>query len=675
MTGHIIHEIPLEVFVNFLPAVIGSPTPRIEFDFNGSSKAGSKKEEMYGPIETRRPITLLQRLNQQISYASQIMSLQHRSHVFSISTIGNYARLIRWDRTGASVSSRFNYVQADQDEINLLDGAVKEHLRKFRYPAHLDVEISRTVDGSYPAYKVRVVDQATKEESEYIVCRPFVDDSDLCGRATRGYLAWGVNQQKLVFLKDAWRAEGVDGTLSEAEAYTILRGLNLESLTPLLPVIYASGDVYLSDGTPQCTLTQDLADPRYQSSQYTGEWLGKHTRHRVVQEIALPLRMVRNAKDLLKAIRNTLEVIKLVHKEGHILHRDISLGNIMLNTDFEGILNDWDLAIHTDEAKKGSSSRTGTWKFMSTRILMDETKPHTIHDDVESIFWVLYYVALHYFKISSGREKFYPRVFDEYYVETIGPRSGHGPVRYVTGGNAKYSALAFRDIHKITFRNAHLTRVIHEFADLVGGYLLFRRLAEDRSRRVRNPQSVIEIQREWIKPIEEVDLIIKIFDEEIAASEGWGEGDHDDDGPVEDQFPPRPLLVDYYRRLQARQMMDSSTISTGSPCQGDSSRNTSSPINSTLGHFTTVGEELVTRCFRPAAPTIIQDSGSLPSESCGTSSKRCLDDSEDLEVGPDARSQRAKRRRLRKESQGQEKEKTGFVMTLSTTPVIMFRSL
>lgn len=260
---------------------------------------------------------------EQSEYASKLMTLQHRSRIFSLHIVGHYARLIHWDRAGATVSERFNYhdgtnnflgeflfryskatreqrgfdrhvKRANEDEVGLLDAAVKEHLRQFRYPAYLQSSLARTVDESYPAYSVHVEDDATHEEGDYIVCRPSTKRSSLVAHEpiTWGYLAWGMRQQKLVFLKDIWFPEGTV-FFSEAAAYDSLRELGSDHLNALLPGVIACGDVRQSDGSAQRTLTTDP------------QW--RYIRQRVVQELALPLCMVQNSKQLLQAIRNTLE--------------------------------------------------------------------------------------------------------------------------------------------------------------------------------------------------------------------------------------------------------------------------------------------------------------------------------------------------------------------------------
>ena len=48
------------------------------------------------------------------SYAAAHMGSQFRVHAFTVLICGNFARLIRWDRDGATVTRRFNYGQRPQ---------------------------------------------------------------------------------------------------------------------------------------------------------------------------------------------------------------------------------------------------------------------------------------------------------------------------------------------------------------------------------------------------------------------------------------------------------------------------------------------------------------------------------------------------------------------------------
>ncbi|KAF9260591.1 hypothetical protein L218DRAFT_809423, partial [Marasmius fiardii PR-910] len=44
-------------------------------------------------------------------YAIAHLAEQHRTHCFSVIIIGSFARLIRWHKAGAIVTTRFNYVE------------------------------------------------------------------------------------------------------------------------------------------------------------------------------------------------------------------------------------------------------------------------------------------------------------------------------------------------------------------------------------------------------------------------------------------------------------------------------------------------------------------------------------------------------------------------------------
>ncbi|KAL9019595.1 MAG: hypothetical protein Q9185_003137 [Variospora sp. 1 TL-2023] len=82
--------------------------------------------------------------------------------------------------------------------------------------------------------------------------------------------------------------------------------------------------------------------------------------------------------------------------EAGILHRDISIGNIMLTENEEdGFLIDLDLAIRiSNDHASGAPSKTGTKVFMAIGALYGE--PHSFMHDLESFFWVLFWVCIHY---------------------------------------------------------------------------------------------------------------------------------------------------------------------------------------------------------------------------------------------------------------------------------------
>lgn len=264
---------------------------------------------------------------QQIDYVTQIMSLQHRTHVFSLSIMGHHARIIRWDRAGAIVSKSFDYVSSKHlidflsryehatperrgydrtvipalpEEIAAFTSAVNSYAEEFSAATGKQLDIDATMNADFPACKISVGGGPSPQT--YIVRSPFFNATSPCGRATRGYLALDCSSEEpeLVFLKDTWRVN-VAGVPSETDIYNTLK----EKEVPHLPTVIASGDVVDSDGSVQRTVTHQYAGDMHDWYHPTA-WICEHFHHRVVQEIALPLAMVQESKQLIRAIRNTL---------------------------------------------------------------------------------------------------------------------------------------------------------------------------------------------------------------------------------------------------------------------------------------------------------------------------------------------------------------------------------
>jgi serine/threonine protein kinase len=78
-----------------------------------------------------------------------------------------------------------------------------------------------------------------------------------------------------------------------------------------------------------------------------------------------------------------------------ILHRDISISNILLTPDETyGFLIDLDYAIYIDRVEaSGSHHRTGTKPFMAIGVHLGEF--HTFMHDLESFFWVFFWICIH----------------------------------------------------------------------------------------------------------------------------------------------------------------------------------------------------------------------------------------------------------------------------------------
>jgi serine/threonine protein kinase len=79
-----------------------------------------------------------------------------------------------------------------------------------------------------------------------------------------------------------------------------------------------------------------------------------------------------------------------------ILHRDISLNNLMLRKEdgnAYAVLNDLDLAINEDVQSHSLKHHTGTKPFMAIDLLSGEPTVHRYRHDLESLFYVLVWIV------------------------------------------------------------------------------------------------------------------------------------------------------------------------------------------------------------------------------------------------------------------------------------------
>ncbi|KAI0034253.1 hypothetical protein K488DRAFT_9273, partial [Vararia minispora EC-137] len=82
-----------------------------------------------------------------------------------------------------------------------------------------------------------------------------------------------------------------------------------------------------------------------------------------------------------------------------VLHHDISVGNILITLGGKGgLLIDWELTFNMSrEARTTRQWFTGTWQFMSVRLLRQLSNYHEPNDDMESLLWVIVFVFLRYY--------------------------------------------------------------------------------------------------------------------------------------------------------------------------------------------------------------------------------------------------------------------------------------
>ncbi|EIW54502.1 uncharacterized protein TRAVEDRAFT_88385, partial [Trametes versicolor FP-101664 SS1] len=366
-------------------------------------------------------------LGQILAYAQLVYDNQQRTHQFMLLFLGTLARIVYIDRSGIFATQKFDY-KADATYVveflwrfaRLRDQTKRGHdTTAERIPHHstlgrkmkkiaekvaddskdyAHVQFKKSLGSSSVWWRLTVKDEFAKgEERTFLVGQPHFNAPGVSGRGTRGYIALDYDQldnpaPKFVYLKDAWRVVHED---IDKEGDT-LRTLNSAKVL-YVPTVLHHGDLGQFTRSPELWVTyhRDVApDTRCP--------LKKHSHYRlVVKEVGRPLEDFYNGQGLVNAIYCCVHAHSEAYAKG-IIHRDISVGNMLLYTNEKniecGLLNDWELSKHVDdESPEGRQlDRTGTWEFLSVFAHHEPEKTILVPDELESFFHALLYMAIRF---------------------------------------------------------------------------------------------------------------------------------------------------------------------------------------------------------------------------------------------------------------------------------------
>ncbi|KAK0369743.1 serine threonine-protein kinase sgk2 [Colletotrichum limetticola] len=138
----------------------------------------------------------------------------------------------------------------------------------------------------------------------------------------------------------------------------------------------------------------------------------------ILQDYGKPIYKASSRSALLAALVGCIDGHESLYKAG-ILHRDISINNLMINEDsgnpsWPAFLIDLDLAIREPrESASGAKGKTGTRAFMAIGALIGEQ--HSFMHDLESFFWVLFWICIHY---DGNGKDIGPTEFDSWNYES-----------------------------------------------------------------------------------------------------------------------------------------------------------------------------------------------------------------------------------------------------------------
>ncbi|KAH8924993.1 hypothetical protein BT69DRAFT_1349083 [Atractiella rhizophila] len=445
----------------FIPVlgVSGVKPDLVLYSFVGATTTAMRSAESFGELKTKdEPFrdendkvvevdTQSSRLarGQITIYSTVILSSQQRTRVFSFYVREHLARLLCHSRAGFLVTPLFNYVTttylreffwrythasyAERGHDDTMQKLLKEDDYSAAARAKLDITASK------PLFKVKVGGKV------FYVSEPFLfRHNQPIGRGTRCFEAYNHEQKCLVLLKDTWRHIRYR---REGEVYAELHKCEVPNILQVI----AEGDV-----------TGNLQRTKMSTGKKDD---GEMVHYRIVlAKVGRPLNEFTSTYELVKGVSDAFEAHYAAWSKAEMLHRDISFGNILLGPIGDGpkgYLIDWEFAKKKTDPDN-TRERTGTYEFMSRRLLEDigsaQSIRHEPEDDIESFVYVLIWTVLSHAKSELPDEKCLDklRAFDR--VQNTPDATAAARKAIIIGGveDLKISSNQLQDVLRKLFR-------------------------------------------------------------------------------------------------------------------------------------------------------------------------------------------------------------------------------
>jgi serine/threonine protein kinase len=364
----------------------------------------------------------------------------------------------------------------------------------------------------------------------------------------------------------------------EGDSYAILHKIGVPNIAECLD----SGDI--GDVTYHSTQTHLFVDADWVTSPKPAAEFTPHRHYRIVLDtIGTPLERFKCSQDMVRAIRASLigeffgsrnicftlmdDVTTIAHEAAYtrcgILHRDISPSNILISDNYDGgLLIDWDLCknVNSTEHKAHCAARMvriecllvctavlmnwnqGTWQFMAADLISDPTISQTFVHDLESAFYVMFWLSLKYLPNSydpSVHGTVLSTVFNPTPIDSplsrmrpIKPGSHHKP-----GNGSKVHWMANTDdvdIFKVTGNNP-LSVLLSSLKKLLGFRHLSSKVIDTILDEGPDPDMLLKVSK---KCNVEYSQVLKRLDD--ALQEQWP---HDDSAQPQEINLPANLQI------------------------------------------------------------------------------------------------------------------------------------
>ncbi|GJE92086.1 hypothetical protein PsYK624_082390 [Phanerochaete sordida] len=478
-------------------------------------------------------------------YANRRFARQHLRHQYIFLIAGIHIVICRYDHSGAIVTEAINFTKDSRplveffwamvhmtDEQRGADGTVtlasdaekdllKTELEKYAKDGTRKPPSYTKFDDNLPCYKALVCDDNDTEKNRHVIITsfPIYAEQSTPGRGTRGYIGYDLKDQRLVFLKDSW-APTHEALMSESAAAARLAEFGVPGILPL-----TCGGVVKSELYPD---GQETDTPSFIRKFQNEPWSSASSifmrtlRHcRYIYPIACPVQCAQSSREIIWVFHDISVSVKEAYEKANVLHQDIHRENIMIlpgktpDERAKGLLGDWDHCSSTTyKAKSGDIIlRTCKWQMMPMRLLqIGQYKPaaRRLEDDLETIFWALVDVGLHFCRhsdpcILAGKDNLFDQMDSDI----------HEGQRLVTGGRKKMQLLVKKQLTKAQFKSPAFQTVLsvleEKYAILNRAGLAIMPTADQ----------YMQVWQELSSP----DFFIKLFKDAASNDAGWIEDD------------------------------------------------------------------------------------------------------------------------------------------------------
>lgn len=338
-------------------------------------------------------------------YAQQVMAVQDaRRFMLGFTLEGSLMRVWVLDRLGGLVSEHFDINKQGETFVLVMLGFLCMTDEELGFDPTI-----QTIDGK------RCIDIEREGQQERIfITELLARDSKFSGRGTTcwaGYLESNPKQRLVV--KDSWDSLGRMGEGAVLKLLTKSNVVNVARYYHHYTVcVNGRGDEVLYLIRRGINARSDLDSSRILGT-YDVPILNSHSsshslmeqpqnrfhKRLIVRDVGTPIYKAKSHASLLSAIKCCIQGHRSLLETGY-LHRDISLKNLMIDAEDEsrGFLIDLDMAVDADESGKSREPGcAGTKLFQAINILRRESR-NTFAHDLESFFWVLFWICVQYDK-------------------------------------------------------------------------------------------------------------------------------------------------------------------------------------------------------------------------------------------------------------------------------------